>query len=51
MGRRATIKQLEITALNDCGIIILECRIVGRNAVFTDSLGANETLENCEINS
>ena len=51
MGRHATIKQLEIAAINDCGTTILESGTVGRIAVFTDSLGAIKALESCEISS
>ena len=44
MGNVATIKQLEITAINECGKIILENGPTGRIAIFTDSLGAIKAL-------
>lgn len=51
MGRHATMKQLEIATINDCGATILESETVGRIAVFTDSLAAIKALEGCEIRS
>lgn len=51
LGNLATIKQIEITAINECGKIISEHGTLGRIAIFTDSLGAVKALKDCVINS